>query len=162
MHRLHKQSGLTLIELVTVIIIMGIIAAISSNLILEGATTYYKARDMFIGYWQGNVAMQRFARDMGKIRSSNDILTATPTNLVFNDINGNSVSYLLSGSSISINGNTLADGIDLANSSLSYFDNNSLSTSTLSSIRYIKLQLKITKNNTSYTTINTVYPRNLQ
>jgi prepilin-type N-terminal cleavage/methylation domain-containing protein len=156
------MSGFTLIEFVIVMIIISIIAATSSRLILEGSEAYYNAQNILVGYWQGEMAMQRFARDVGTIRSKNDISTATSTNLVFTDINGNSVNYALSGTSITINGNTLADGIDVTNSSFAYFDNTLTTTSTLTSIRYIKIQLKITKNNTSYTTINTLYPRNLQ
>jgi prepilin-type N-terminal cleavage/methylation domain-containing protein len=162
--RIYKknQRGFTMIEFIIVLLIVGIIAATSNTLLLRGTTAYYSAQDILVGYWQGNIAMQRFTRDIGKIRSNNDISTVTSTNLVFTDINGNSINYLLSSSSLSINGNTLADGIDLANSSFAYFDSTLTTTSTPSLIRYIKIQLKFIKNNTSYTTITTLYPRNLQ
>jgi prepilin-type N-terminal cleavage/methylation domain-containing protein len=157
-----NEAGFSIIEIVIVILIIGILAAISSRVLLEGSTTYYKAQDVMVGYWQGKIAMQRFARDMGKVRSKNNISTATATNLVFTDVEGNNVNYQLSGSSLTINGKTLADGIDLANSSFQYFDDTLTTTSTLPLIRYIKLQLKIIKANTSYTTVNMIYPRNLQ
>lgn len=159
---MNNQRGFTLIEIIIVIVIIGIIAATSSILLLEGSNTYYRAQDMLIGYWQNEIAMQRFMRDAGKIRSTNDIATATGTNLIFTDINGNTVNYLLSNNSLTINGKTLADGIDVSNSSFSYYDITMTTTSTLSSIRFIKLQLAVIKNNVSYTTVSTIYPRNLE
>jgi len=160
MLHLKNHHGFTFIELIMVLMIVSIIAAISSVLLLQGTEAYYNGQNVLASYWQGEIAMQLFARDVTKIRSNNDITTATPTNLVFTDMHGNTDNYLLSSNSLTLNGYTLANRINLSNSFFTYYDNTLTATNILTDIYYIQIQISLT--NSNYILINTLYLRNVQ
>lgn len=156
---LKKQSGFTLIEFVVVIVIMGIIAAISSQMIATGLTSYLSNKDVLNATAQARLAIERITRDIRSVRSSSDISTATATQFTFTDTNGNSISYTLSGTSLMRGSQVLADGI--ASLSFTYYDKNGSAGPATANIRYVTVALNVTQGNTNFNVDTTVYPRNL-
>jgi prepilin-type N-terminal cleavage/methylation domain-containing protein len=154
-----KYRGFTLLELVFVIILLGIIGAISSKILSQGLTSYLTAENLTNANWQSRLALERMVRDLHEIRSPADITTATAATIVFNDMTGTAITYQLTGSTLMRNTQVLADGI--SSFTLSYFDQSGTTTAVTTLIRYITINLSITLNNTNNTFITSVNPRNL-
>jgi prepilin-type N-terminal cleavage/methylation domain-containing protein len=152
-----KKSGFSLIELIVVILILSIVAAMGSRLIQAGFSDYFTNENVTNANTQARLAFERMTRDIHAIRSSADISTATTSQLTFTDINGNSVSYQLTGTQLMRNNQVLADGINSL--AFAYLDRNAATTATLSNIRYVTVTLNITSGNVNYilrTTVNTM------
>lgn len=156
---MKKYSGFTLIELVIVIVILGIIAVASSQMLNTGLNAYITGKNIIDAGQQARLGIERMVRDIHAVRSSSDISSATASQFAFTDTSGNSITYSLSGSSLMRNSQVLADGI--SNLALTYFDLNGASTSTPANIRYITISLTITQGNTNFSVATSVYPRNL-
>lgn len=160
MNAYKKQQGFTLIELVMVIVLLTIIAAISSKIISQGLSAYLTGKNAIDAIWQGEFAMERMARNIAQVRSANDIAVQSSSEFSFTDINGNSIDYKLSGSSLLYNTQILADGINSL--SFGYYDKNGSSVGSSSiNLHYVTITLNITQNNTNYTLSRAVYLRDL-
>ncbi len=161
--RLMPHRGFTLLEMVMVIVILGIIIGMSSSLLTQGLNAFPTGENIVNANWQGQIAMERMSRDILLIRSPTDITTTASNNLAFTDMNNNTISYALSGTSLNLteNGNTsiLADGVQSL--TFNYFDKNGTSTATPALVRLITVSINITQNNASYTLTTGIYPRNL-
>jgi prepilin-type N-terminal cleavage/methylation domain-containing protein len=156
---MNNQKGVTLIELIMVIVLISIIALASTKMMVNGLTAYQTGKDVMDADWQGRLAMERMMRDLRAIRSPSDITTANSGQIIFTDINGNSVNYSLSGTSLLRNSQTLANGVQSL--TFSYLDKNGSTTATLSLIRYITYTLNITQNNSNFNLTTSVYARDL-
>lgn len=156
----HKiSSGFTLIESLMVIILIGIIAVVSSQILSNGFSAYLTGQNITDADWQGRLSMERMEEDIRAVRSPSDISTATAGQLIFTDSSGTSITYQLSGSSLMRNSQILADG--LSGLTFSYFDKNGVSTATLTAIRYISYTLNVTQKGVNFNLATTIYPRNL-
>lgn len=155
-----KQRGFTLIELVFVIMLMSIIAGISSVVISSGFKAYLASKNVIGADWQARYALERMARDIRAIQSPRSIITASARQLSFTDTNDHAISYSLSGNSLMLNeANIVADGVQSL--AFSYFDKNGVNTAILANIRYVTITLNIILNNTDFAISTSVYPRNL-
>lgn len=157
--RIQKARGFTLIELIIVILLMGIIMAVASKMLSQGLTGYLTSKNLIEAEWQGQIGLERMARDIHLIRSLGDISTASASQLIYTDTSGTSITFQLSGTTLMRNSQVLADGVQSL--IFSYFNKNGASTSTLSDIRYITISLNVTQNNTNITLTTSIYPRNL-
>jgi len=154
-----KQHGFSLIELVMVIVLMGIIASIASKILAEGLNNLLTARKVNDANWQGQLAMERMIRDFRDVRSSGDISISSASEFAFTDINGNSIDYKLSGTSLMQGSSILADGI----SSLvfTYYNASGTSGASGSAIHYVKAAITVTQGGANYTVSALGYLRNL-
>jgi prepilin-type N-terminal cleavage/methylation domain-containing protein len=159
---MDKQQGFTLIELVMVIVILAIITGMSSLLLSQGFNAFFTSEDVLDAQWQGQIAIQRMARDIQLIRSPADISTATSSQLSYTDINNNSISYTLSGSNLTLTKNSsaqvLAEGVNSL--TFTYYNNSGSAPASNSAIRYINISIVVTQNNANYSLTTTIYPRN--
>jgi prepilin-type N-terminal cleavage/methylation domain-containing protein len=154
-----KQSGLTLIELILVIMLMGIVAATSSALLSQGLNGFLNMQKLIEANWQGQLAMARMTRDMADCRSANDITTFTSGTFAFTDINANSITYTSSGSNLTRNGNVLAYGI--SNLTFAYYDQNGNAGPAQANIHYVQISFTVTEDNTNYNMSSGVFLRGL-
>lgn len=161
---MKKQNGFSLIELIIVIVILGVIVAMSSLLLSQGFNAFFNNANIADANSQGQIAIERMTRDIRLIRSPLDISIATATQLSFTDINNNAISYTLSGSNLNLTQNsttqTLAVGINSL--TFTYYDQNGTTPpASTAATRYIKVTLAVTQNNANYTLTTSIYPRNL-
>lgn len=159
---MKQQSGFSLIEFVIVIVILGLLAAMSALLLSQGFGAYLNSANMLDANSQGGLAIQRMSRDIQMIRSPADVTIATTNQLSFTDINNNTVAYSISGNNLILTRNgsaqTLATGVN--NLTLTYYGANGM-TPPSTNAGYVKIALNITQNNVNYTLTTSVYPRNL-
>ena len=153
MHK-KKQRGVTLIELIVVIIVMGIIIAGSADLLLQGFKSYAVGSIYINSDWQATVAMERMSRELHSMPSQNYIATALANRIVFTDVNGSLIDYKIVGSSLMRNNQVLADYVQ--NMTISYFDQNGATTTVIGAIRYINIVLTIAYGNKSVSFTNAV------
>lgn len=156
---IKKKLGFTLLEFILVIIVLSIIAVVSSQMLAQGLNGFLTSKNVIEADWQGRLALERMGRDIRAIRSSASITTAASNQLVFTDTNNNSVTYQLSGTNLTRNTQTLADGIQTL--TLAYTDSSGATTAVLANIRYIQITLNITKNNSNYTITTALSIRNV-
>lgn len=133
------QKGFTLIELVMVIVIVAIISVVISRVLVQSFQTFQTAQNIYEDDWQGFLALERMKTDIHNVRSAADITTATSSQLTFTDANGSSVQYLLSGTLLTRNGQTLASGIQ--SFALSYLNASGVTTATPALVRYVGISL---------------------
>lgn len=149
-----QKKGFTLIEMVFVIIILSIIALIASRVMGAAFNSYYDNQNIVNANEQGRLALERMVRDIHAVNSPSSVTTANATSLTFTDVNGNAVTYALSGSQLQRNGVTLADGVNTL--TFGYYDGAGAVTGTTTAIRYINVTLNITQNSVNYTLVTTI------
>ena len=137
----YQQKGFTFIELILVVILLGIISVVIGRILLEGYRTFLTSQSILETDWQGWMALERMVNDIHTIRSAADLSTIQPNQLIFVNMNGNTIQYQLSGSSLMRNSFVLASGIQSLN--FSYLDANGATTATPSAVRYISLSLSV-------------------
>jgi len=155
----QNENGFTLIELVMVIILSGIMVAVSMRMLAVGFSAYLKGSNAVSAEQQAHLALERMARDIRAVRSPADISTATASQLTFTDFTGNSIAYSLSSTNLTRGSQILAGGI--SSLTFSYYDLNGNTTATLTAIRYIGISLNVTQGGSNFTISTAVYPENL-
>ena len=158
----RKQTGFTLIELITVIIILGLVASMGGMLLTRGFTSANKfnaTNDP--NYWQGTIAYERMVRDLREMLA---LTSANNNSISYLGNNGKIITYSLSGSSL-VRTVGSAAGVNLANTitslSFSYYNASGQSTNTLANVRCINIVTILTQPTQSGSSLQTlVCPRN--
>ncbi|MFZ5861702.1 MAG: prepilin-type N-terminal cleavage/methylation domain-containing protein [Nitrospirota bacterium] len=155
------QSGVTLIELVITIVIVGIIAATTSLLLLTGVQEYVAQDARATLTTQGRLSLERMAREIRLIRSrtATDIPTMTATTLSFVDISGNAVTYTAGGGSVTRNGAMLASS-GSAVLTFSYVQQDGTPAATAAQVWVIQMDLTFATGNETQSFRVRVHPRN--
>lgn len=138
------MQGFTLIELVAVMVIIGVISVIVGRILLQSYQSATTAENISTVDWQGLLVMNRFINDVHSIRSANDITTISASSFVFVNVAGTSMTYQLSGSTLQLNGLTLAK--NMTSVAFAYYDKNFSVTATPSNVRYITMTVSLTQN----------------
>ncbi len=155
----QRQGGFSLIELVLVIIILSIIAAVGSQMLGNGFNAYFTGRDIINAEWQGRYAMQRIMRELRHVRSATagDLVMAT-NQITFTDNNANVITYARAGTILTRNGTALADGV--TGLTFHYIQSDGITTAAVASdVSYISINLDVSLNGSNYSLRNTLHPR---
>jgi prepilin-type N-terminal cleavage/methylation domain-containing protein len=159
--KISKQQGFSLLEMVMVIVLLSIVAAIGSSMLSSGFTAYFTGRDIINADWQGRFALDRMTRELRMVRSATvadlDILTANA--ITFTDTAGNVVSYSRAGNTLMRNAQPLADGVSAL--SFSYIEaDGKTATTDATVVAYVTVDLAVNQAGSSFTLRNTIDPRN--
>lgn len=152
------KKGFTLIELIFVIVILSIIAAIGSRVMGSAFNSYKDNQGIVSADEQGRLALEKMIRDIHGINSNTSITTFTASALTFTNVSGASVAYTLSGTNLQRNGVTLASGVNSL--TFGYYGTTGAVTAVASSIAYIDVTLNITQNGVNYTLPTTIMTMN--
>jgi hypothetical protein len=98
---------------------------------------------------QARLILERMPRDIHSINSAASISTATASQLSFTDINGNAVTYQLSGTQLMRSGQILADGV--SGLTFSYLNSSAGNAATLAEICYVTAAVTLNSGNTNTT-----------
>jgi prepilin-type N-terminal cleavage/methylation domain-containing protein len=141
------QYGFSLIELIVTIVIMGIISTVVGKIMVEGYQTFITAQNIGDADWQALLALESLTNDIHNIRSAADITTISASSFIFVDMDGTSITYQFSGSTLTRNAITVATG--MSGFSLSYLNEAGAVTATPSAVRYVGINLTMLQNGLS-------------
>ncbi len=110
-----EHSAFTLVELIMVIVLTGILFAVTAPLMLEIAKNWQLARSRNDLCESAKVAMDRMIREIRNINDNTSVITANGSTFKFVDVNSNTITFnLSSGHLIRTQGasaNQLADNV---------------------------------------------------
>ncbi|OGT60117.1 MAG: hypothetical protein A3E85_03425 [Gammaproteobacteria bacterium RIFCSPHIGHO2_12_FULL_45_12] len=146
-------AGFTLIELIMTILILAIISTVISKFLIQVYQSFIVSQNIAETDWSGLITLDRLTNDIHNIRSADSITTISSQQLSATSMDGSTVQYQVSGSTLLRNGIVLASG--LQNFSLTYKDEDNNVTTTPALIRYIAISATFTQNNitSSFTTL---------
>jgi len=161
----NSTKAVTLIELITVIVIVGILTGISSLYIRETVNLwrFLSFRNEVIS--QGRLALMRMSREIRQMRDADSLAAASAWQLQFTDTKSTSISYQVSGNNLLRNTDILAAGVN--NFTFSYYNKtNQLITTplvapTATDVYRIDINATFQSGTQSKTIKTKVYPRNL-
>lgn len=159
--------GFTLVEVILVMLLLGIIAAVGAQIMGAGLQTYVAARDSLSVDAQARLALERMTRELRAVRSPSG-LSLTPGNEVtFIDTDGTSIRYCLAmvngcpgttAGELMRNNQPLAGGV--SGLAFTYSDRNGAPTADPEQVFYISVQFDVAQGAMSGTYRATVNPRN--
>ena len=102
------QRGFTLIEIIVVIVILSIVAAISINFLVSSLRVYTITVNQKTLFDEGKLALERMCRDIRDAQSisvpaagaSNSLITFVRTNATVNDVAAENITFQLSGTTL--------------------------------------------------------------
>jgi len=159
MQQLKKEQGFTMIELIMVIVLLGILAVPAAQILSTAFKSYLTAQAITEANWQGQIAMERMARDIADVASSSSVSTMTSNQFQFIDMSGNSLNYTLSGTNLMSNAQILASGV--SSLTFNYYDQNGNTVTTNTNLHVVSISLTITENQSNYNLTTSVYLRDL-
>ena len=173
--RRRPQHGWTLVEVLTVIIILAVVTAIGARLMSSMFHSYFTARDITSSDAQARVAFERMTRELRQIRTATatDLDMASAAQIRFIDTDGNGVCYyrdaatnrlMRSGDGpASACGTTSPQPLADFVSGLSFFyylnDGSGLA-GAATAVYYVTVRVDVQDNDVSDTLRATIHPRN--
>lgn len=161
-----KRAGVTLIEIIIVLVVLGIVSSIIGPLLLKAATSANIAYKINQIDSQGRFALARVSEDIRNTETLANDSTATQINLT--TVDSDSISYALSGSNYLTREDNNVTGDLAANISalsFTYYDENgaqipSITAANVATVAYVRPSFTITDNGQSENYRTTVFLRN--
>lgn len=139
-HR-SPATGFTIIEMVLSIGIIGLLAMLVGPMLITGGKGFEMVSKRKAVLNEARFAMDRVCAEATLIPTTGDIVTFTPTNLVFNTPAENNIAYTLSGGNLTRSGITIAGGI--SNLAFTYLDANGAPTAIQANIKRIGIEFAV-------------------
>lgn len=177
-HLFTNRAGITLIELVIGMVLMGIVALVVANALSTGITGFFVVDNRKEALDQARVAMDRMAKEMRNLRNSASVTASSATQFCFTMLDGTNNNLLVNysyvdpdikreeaGACVAGNGQTLATYITASSFSFAYIqangtEENPVQFSSVTTKR-IRITAKSTVSGESVQLQTEVWPRNL-
>ena len=95
-----NRKGITLIELVIGMVLMGIVALVVANALSTGITGFFTIDYRKESLDQARLAMERMAREIRNLRNNTSVTTSSATQFCFYDVNNTLINFSLQGADI--------------------------------------------------------------
>ena len=162
MQLLKSENGMTLLELIVVMVLITILAGFVSDFIFYEINMYDKLVNQTDGLQNSRNALQMLSRDLRQIMAPDSIFWASEDSIRFDNVDDLSISYKYLNNQILRNGDPLLNSV--VNLQFNYFNNsgNQISSPvyTPSQIRTIEISLTTSLNEQSFNLSTKVQPRN--
>ena len=172
-----RREGITLIELVIGMVLIGIVALVVANALSTGITGFFVIDNRKEALDQARIAMDRMAKEMRNLKNSASVTTSSATQFCFTMLDGTNNNVLVNYSYVDPDikrkeagdvacppgeGQTLATKI-AASFSFAYIQANGTEGSTFSSVttKRIRIIIPCTISSETVTLETEVWPRNL-
>ncbi len=152
-------AGFSLVEMIVVIVLVGMLATIGSQMLGYTLSSFILSKDVLKGDWQARVALERLTRDLRMVRAAANLTIVPATAITFSDTDGNNVNYSLSGTQLMRNSQPLADSISGLAFTYLRSDGNTAAASA-SEVYYITVSFDVSRSTTTTSLRATVHPRN--
>lgn len=157
-----SQTGYTLIEVIVVMIITGIIAAILGQVLQKGFDHYFYGKTLSELSAKGNLALTMMNRELA---SAYSITAASNTSITFVDINGNTIVYAYDNGVLTRKQNSdsayaILNQIGSSGFTFARFDASGATTTTAANIRLVQANLTMQNDKETYRLITAVFLRN--
>ena len=161
-YEVKSESGMTLIEVIIVMVLVGILSGFISKIIYYEINTYEMIADRKDELQSSRYAFHRIIRDIRHIMTPDTILHASSDSLSFHDVDDILIVYKYKNNEIFRNGDILVDG--LTNFYFTYYDDANIALSSPvtdpSEIMVIELHLSNTVHSQIINSQIKVTPRN--
>ena len=108
---IRTRGGVTIIELVMVIVIVGILARLSAGYINQVVSTWQMVSFRMETVSQMRGALDRMSREIRQRKNATSVLTPTANALRFNATDNTTITYNVSGTDLLRNNTVLASGV---------------------------------------------------
>lgn len=155
--KLSKQSGFSLMELVTVITISGVLVTVATGIVKVHTETFVEIFNRSALMSQGRSTLRLLQNDLSQM-CPDSISVMQAAELTFTDVEGNSISYRYLGSNLERNHTVLVSHLQAA--PFSYFDDQLNSVGSTDSLGLVKTELQLANNQETVTLEDLFYARN--
>jgi prepilin-type N-terminal cleavage/methylation domain-containing protein len=97
---MRNEHGVTLIEMILSIVLIGIIGAVAANAFLYSTESVLTANNVREGVQVDRLAMDRMVREMRNVAANTQVLTANANTFRYVDVDGNTISFTLAGTTL--------------------------------------------------------------
>jgi prepilin-type N-terminal cleavage/methylation domain-containing protein len=158
--------GFTLMELVMVMVLFGIVAAVAAPVMSSSFQAYFTGRDIAEADWQARVAIERMTRELRAMRAPSDLVITAADNISFVDADGTPIRFCAGGGGgcggaagdLMRNGQPLASGI--SSLGFSFLTRSATPTAIAAQVYYVTVSFTATRGTISKAHRTTVSPRN--
>lgn len=162
----RSARGFSLFELIMVIVLLGIVAAVAAPFMSAGFQSYFIGKDIAETDGQARVALERLSRDLRSVRAPADLTMTSASDITFIDVDGNSTRYCMGAvggcpgatGELTRNSQPLAVGVSAL--TFSYLTKTGATTAVAAQVFYITVGFTATQNTIGKSFQATVSPRN--
>ena len=159
-----REKGVSLVELMVTVVLIGIIAAITARMLIIGAGTYDSVNTRNKVLQTNRISFEMLMKELRSIKSKNDITLANSSQIIFNNLNDEQINYSFSNGSIYRNSNLFVEG--LTSFQFTYFDDSgavlTAPVSSPSQIWEIDIAVDASVNSKPFHMESRLHPRNIQ
>ncbi|MHC4822484.1 MAG: PulJ/GspJ family protein [Planctomycetota bacterium] len=154
-----RQRGFTLVELVMSMTVLSIIGLVTSKVILESMRSYSRTVPSLDASYKSELALRSLKRDVRDLRRLDSISVFTSTSFAFLDSWRNPVSYTLSGTDLTRNGDLLAEGV--TSLTFTYWQSDGTTATDSDDLHHVEIDMTVQNGDEVYRARSEVFPRNL-